>query len=242
MKIDVVRLPRELKPDHLNGRVAVVLDVLRATSTIAAALFNGASEIRISDSIEIAQAAASHFTGARVLAGERQALPPPGFDLGNSPGDFTAERIGGKTIFLSTTNGTRAIVAARGAAHVLTGALVNSASTARHLASLKLDVTLLCSGTDGEFAPEDYCGAGAVVDRLQYLTSVESSPTTVEAHRLFRKSRDDLPAFLRTTQGGRNVIRAGLEADIDFAARLDTLDVAVNVSGDPPAARRIILR
>src|SRR6185437_15784570 len=101
------------------------------------------------------------------ICGERQAVKPPGFDLGNSPGAFVAERVAGKILMMSTTNGTRAIIAARGASAVLIGALVNARAVTGALISTGLDVTLLCSGTEGEISLEYILGAGAVIQALR---------------------------------------------------------------------------
>ena len=109
MKIDVVPLPQMLTDEHVRDRVVVVFDVLRATTTIAAALAAGAEAIRVFDSLDAARSAAAAFAGDKLLCGELKCLPPPGFDLGNSPGTYLRDRVAGKMIFLSTTNGTRAL-------------------------------------------------------------------------------------------------------------------------------------
>src|SRR4051812_17496216 len=147
MKIDVVPLPRMLTDEQVRDRVVVVFDVLRATTTIAAALASGAREIRVFDSLDAAQAAWRQYNGDKLLCGESKCLPPPGFDLGNSPGAYQGKLVSDKTLFLSTTNGTRALVAARKAELLLTGALVNAASVAVALSNQLRDVTLLCAGT-----------------------------------------------------------------------------------------------
>src|SRR5690349_4455195 len=108
MKVDLVPLPRTLTEQLVRDRVVVVFDVLRATTTIASALAAGAKEVRVFDTIAALQDAAASYSGERLLCGERQCLPPPGFDLGNSPGAFVPEKVHGKTLFLATTNGTRA--------------------------------------------------------------------------------------------------------------------------------------
>src|SRR6185437_14796876 len=112
MNVDVVLLPRNLVPEQVAGRMVVVFDVLRATTSIAAALAAGVREIRVFDSLEGARAAASDVGEERLLCGEHKCLPPQGFDLGNSPGAFGTQHRG-RVMLLSTTNGTRAIVAAR---------------------------------------------------------------------------------------------------------------------------------
>jgi 2-phosphosulfolactate phosphatase len=220
-----------------------VFDVLRATTTMVSAIAAGAREVRVFDSLDVASAAAKSFEGgAKLLCGERNCLPPAGFDLGNSPGDFKSDRVKGSTIFLSTTNGTRAIVAANAATSRLVAGLINRRATAEALLQMKLDVTLLCAGTNQEPAPEDLLGAGAVIHSLNELTAVALNSVAIRAGGAFHDAREDLVGFLRSTAGGRNVIDAGLEQDIVFASRLDAVGTVVEVSGDPPVARRMIGR
>jgi 2-phosphosulfolactate phosphatase len=241
MTVDLVSLPRELRDRHLTDRAVVVFDVLRATTTITAALSQGAAEVRVFDSLASAASASRSFPGPKLLCGERECLPPPGFDLGNSPIDFTAGRVSGRTIFMCTTNGTRAIVAARAAGRLFAGALVNASATARALAELGADVTLLGAGTAGDAAPEDLFAAGAVVAAIKSIRTIDMSSEAAKALTLFENSRSRPRDFLRLTTGGRNVIAAGLERDIDFAADIDRFDIAVEIAGSPPVAtaRRI---
>src|SRR5690349_2895631 len=112
MTVDVVLLPRDLKPGQLKDRACVVFDVLRATTTMAAALAAGVEAIHLFDDLDGARAAASSHRGSKVLCGEAQCVAPAGFDLGNSPGQFVSSHRGA-TMFMCTTNGTRALLAAR---------------------------------------------------------------------------------------------------------------------------------
>src|SRR3954454_1719534 len=121
MRVDVVLLPSELKPNQLDGRAVVVFDVLRATTTITAALEAGVEQILVFPDIESVRRAKPGLAGA-LSCGEQSCFKPEGFDLGNSPGDLGPAHAG-KTLLMSTTNGTKAILAARGAARILTGAL-----------------------------------------------------------------------------------------------------------------------
>jgi 2-phosphosulfolactate phosphatase len=223
--VDVVLLPGQLEPRHLRGRIVVVFDVLRATTTMAAALAAGVQEIRVFGSLDEAAKAARRHEGPRILCGEANCLPPAGFDLGNSPGAFTRERHAGLTAYMSTTNGTRAIVAAKGAAAIYAGALVNASAVARAVGERGADVTLLCAGTGGAVAMEDVLGAGAVVARLARLAATNlESDIPLLARRLYEGTAD-LRAALTQSRGGRNVVAAGLDADIEFAAAVDSLDV-----------------
>ena len=242
MEIDVVLLPQHLQQAHLRERVVVVFDVLRATTTMAAALAAGVAEIRVFGDLDSARAAAAGAGQGALLCGEANCLPPPGFDLGNSPGAFSRALHAGRTLYMSTSNGTRAIVAAREAPVVLTGALVNASAVARAIAARwpDRDVTLLCSGTGGAVAMEDVLGAGAVLDACAAIGPVSpASDVAIMARRLFEARRCDLSAALTESLGGRNVIAAGLAADIEFAASLNQLNTVGFVEKQPLAVKRL---
>ena len=227
MKIDLVPLPSMLLPEHLDGRCVVIFDVLRATTCVAAALAAGAAEVRVFRGIDETRDAAAAFDGPKLLGGERDGVVIDGFDFGNSPGDMTPQRVGGKTLFLTTTNGTQAVAAARGAARRFVSAFVNLSATFRLVGPLGLDVTLLCSGTNGEPAGEDELAAVALRDLLRG----GPPPPARDPVRL------DL---LRDTHGGRNVRKLGQDADIDFAATVDLRNVACEVL-DGDVVRKITL-
>jgi len=234
MKVEAVILPRELDIASIADRTVVVFDVLRATTSMTAALAAGVKEIRVFDSLDGAMAAANAFGQPRLLCGERHTVPPPGFDLGNSPGQFDPARHAGITVFMSTTNGTRAIVAAKSAALLLTGALVNAVAVAKRAFAEGRDITLLCSGSDGQPSMEDLLGTGAVIDALQQLGQVDLENDVARvAVKLFGACRDSLPAVLRDTYGGHNIRRVHLDADIAFAARLSVLEVVGRVMDAP---------
>lgn len=238
MNVDVALLLRDLPTLAGKAVTVVVFDVLRATTTLAAALTAGVGEIRVYENTTLAREAAAGAEGV-LLCGEEQCLPPPGFDLGNSPGAFDPRIHRGRTVCMSTTNGTRAVIAAGGARRILIGAIVNASAVARALGRAGKDggdVVLLCAGTGGEVAAEDVIGAGAVLHALRPLGPVRLvSDVARMAEDLFVAHRSDLAGALRNTQGGRNVIAAGLEADIEFAARLDALDAVGEVrQGRPP--------
>jgi 2-phosphosulfolactate phosphatase len=235
LPVDVVLLPAELKrDDHLVGKSVVVFDVLRATSSMTAALAAGVKEIRIFGDVESAARAAVDAGEGRLLCGEVKCLPPPGFDLGNSPGAFDAAAHHGRTAFLATTNGTRAVIAAHGAAaHVLVGAIVNATAVARELRRLALNVTLLCAGTGGEVAMEDVLGAGAVLDSLTRLKTgrAHNDAASIALH-LFRACRDRLIEVMSEAAGGRNLIDVGLKRDIELCAQLDRFGDIVGIVRD----------
>jgi 2-phosphosulfolactate phosphatase len=234
MNVDVVLLPRDLKPGRLRDRACVVFDVLRATTTMAAALAAGVEAIHLFDNLDAARAAASGHRGSRLLCGEAQCVAPPGFDLGNSPGQFRASHHGA-AMFMCTTNGTRALLAAREAAILYTGAIVNASAVAETLRASGRDVTLLCAGTSGEVAMEDVIGAGAVIARLAPDGMNDIARAALDA---FDHGRNHLAGVLSETIGGINVRAAGLAEDIEFAARLDAVPVVGVAAGNPLIVRK----
>jgi 2-phosphosulfolactate phosphatase len=229
MNVQVVPLPKDLKPGHLRGRACVVFDVLRATTTMASALQAGVEAIHLFDNLDAARAAAESHRGARLLCGEAQCVAPAGFDLGNSPGQFISSHRGA-TMFMCTTNGTRALLAAREAAVLFTGAIVNASAVAEAVRATGREVTLLCAGTNGEVAMEDVIGAGAVIAALRADEMHETARVALNA---FEAGRNHLAGVLSETIGGVNVRQAGLSEDIDFAARLDAVPVVGVAAGDP---------
>jgi 2-phosphosulfolactate phosphatase len=155
------------------------------------------------------------------------------------PGALSAQSHHGQTLLMSTTNGTRAILAAGAASAIFAGALVNAAAVAQALVKTGGDVTLLCSGTEGEVSLEDTLGAGAVINALRGLTDVELVSDTAQiADGLFQCKRTDLLGALTGSRGGRNIIRAGLTPDLEFCARLDSLSVVGVVRGQAPVVTR----
>ncbi len=232
MHLDLVYHPRELEGRDLSGTCCVVLDVLRATTTMANALANGAAEIRVFAELEEAREAHARFDGPKLLAGERGCLPPEGFDLGNSPGAFGRDRVEGRTIFMSTTNGTRAIHACRSARHTLVGALLNASATARMIRALNLDVIFVCAGVDGAPGGEDVDGAATIAEmvlRLEPATSFSENLQREVAVASWLLPSIDRNTRLLGAPGGANLRRVGLVADIDFASQLDLVGTACEV-------------
>lgn len=227
--------PRELPADVSGGQV-VILDVLRATSTIVTALSAGAREVRLFDSLDAARQARLTVPVPALLAGEKDCLKPADFDVGNSPREHVTEKVGGATVLLATTNGTRAAVAAvrAGATSLLAGSLLNATATARALMP-QIDTRatyLLCAGTNGQHSLEDVLGAGAIVFALlqaTYRTDLALSDSAWMAYHAYAATRQRLGAALRLGQGGINVINAGLEDDIDFCARPDAMAVVARI-------------
>ena len=165
--VDAVSLPDHLVPGQLRGKTAVVIDVLRATTTIVEALRCGARTVVPVASVDGARMVA-HDRPESILCGERGGLKPDGFVLGNSPLEYHSEVVSGHDCVLTTTNGTRALHMVSEADEVLVGSIINADAVCSWLRKDQRDVVLVCSGTDGCVSFEDCLGAGVIIDRLGF--------------------------------------------------------------------------
>jgi 2-phosphosulfolactate phosphatase len=211
-----------LSPERLAASTCVVIDVIRATSTIVTALANGASGIQ-----PVAEASDAFALKARnpeaILAGERGGKPLPGFDLGNAPEDFTPERVSGRHILLTTTNGTRALAACSGARAVMTAAFLNLDAVALQMLELGPPWIVVCAGFEGRFGADDAMVAGALAITLDQPHAMAS---------LYRSVQTRLDEALLGSLAGRELIKAGLEKDVPFCAQLNRFDTVPSLGPD----------
>lgn len=239
--VNVFLLPQHFEPETLRGGIALVMDVLRATTTIISALANGATCVIPCGDIETAKNAAARFgLGEALLGGERGGVAIAGFDLDNSPLSYTAERVAGKTVVLTTTNGTVALLRSQCADRVLVAALVNRSAVARAIGGDGRTVHLVCAGTDGAVTSEDLLCAGAIATQLQThgaVTSRDDLPlVATDLWAAESSSPERLLTALRASRGGRNLVELGYDVDIEFAARVDSIDLVAEYF---PATGRI---
>ena len=216
--LNVHFLPNLVEPGELAGHVSVVIDVLRASTTITTALNSGAEKILPSLTVEEAIQMADERQGA-LLGGERQGEKLPGFDFGNSPAEYSRERVGGKTIIFTTTNGTKAMAQCAESTRILIGSLVNRSAVCRMVAHQQ-HVDIVCAGTNGKFSMEDALAAGAIAGALpgwQLNDAAYVSKTLWESQ--------DPEQVLAKSLGGRNLIRLGMQSDLALAAQLDQYDL-----------------
>lgn len=224
MKVEVVFTPAELAGVDLGDRVVVVLDVLRATSTIVEALANGAKAVTpvsaIDDAVRVAQGVGREQV---LLAGERRSLKIERFDLGNSPLEFTPERVAGKLVVLTTTNGTVAVLASESARRVLIGSYLNLDAVAKELVRDGGPAMIVCSGRERRFALEDALCAGALVRRTAGRAGepLEMNDAAHAAVELLGVYGGDVAGTFAATAAGRQLIDAGLEADLEYCTRVD---------------------
>ncbi|MDD4239747.1 MAG: 2-phosphosulfolactate phosphatase [Desulfotomaculaceae bacterium] len=227
MKFDVISTAGEIKEERLAGRTSIVLDILRATSTIVTALACGCREVAPVETVAEALAILEQRPDV-ILGGERERLLIPGFHLGNSPLEYMQEKVEGKIVVLTTTNGTRAISrAAAGSGPVLIGSLLNAKAVAREALNTGLDIVLICAGTRGEFSLEDTAAAGIIIKELHNLTKsiLPGSDLAVAARRLGEVYAHNPMQALYDSLHGQKLARMGLAADMEWCARLNYYDL-----------------
>ena len=224
-------LPRLFEPDDVVGSIVVVVDILRASTTITHALAHGADCVIPCGTVEEALAVRNDLpTGTCLLGGERGGVRINGFDLSNSPTDYGPDVVRGKSIGFTTTNGTRALIRAEKANHVLIGAFVNLSAVTDRLRTSELPVHIVCAGTNGQITGEDVLFAGAVVSQLVDRCA-EDFETTDSARIALDHWRQEsgngsaaaLQAALRRSKGGQNLIELGYDHDIATAANTDSV-------------------
>jgi 2-phosphosulfolactate phosphatase len=215
---------------EVQGRVVAVIDVLRASTSIVVALANGARAVIPFDSSEEVVTRAKSFERSQVrLAGERRLHAIPGFDLGNSPREFTRDSVDGKTVLFTTTNGTSALLAVQGARDVVIASYVNfSAVLAMLRAAVRggTDVAILCAGRDKQFALEDAACAGRYARWVtRRVTGADLNDAALACTLLDRRYGDNITRLFEDATHGRALAEAGYAEDLTLCASLDTYPV-----------------
>lgn len=215
-------VPEQAGP--LRGRTAVVIDVIRATTSLLVMLERGCAEVFILPSIEAVRSYRRAHPGV-LMAGEQHGLPPEGFDFGNSPEAFARAALADRRVAFATTNGTRAMRAAAGAAVVFLGCLRNRTAAARSAVVSAGEagegLCLICAGRDGFFSLDDAYTAGAIADAtVDAVPDARLTDAAMAARLLYQNAGDPLALF-RRTRAGRNVIEVGLEGDLPYCAAVD---------------------
>jgi 2-phosphosulfolactate phosphatase len=226
--------PERLTPERLAQSVAVVIDVLRATTTIVYALAAGCGAVWPIEEVEDARRVAGQMRAGRVLlGGERDGVPPEGFDLGNSPGEYTCARCKGTTLVLTTTNGTRALLRAAAASRTLVAGFVNFSAVCEQLADEARPVDIVCAGYHDEAALEDALLAGALVEFLCEQGAVSLNDAARLAWDCFENHGRVLDGALEISTGGAHLRGLGYDEDIRAAARVDQFAIVPEVRRDP---------
>lgn len=228
MKIHVLLSPHSADELYFTGKTVVVIDVLRATTVINTALSNGAKEVIPVNTIEFAMKVSGTNT---LLCGERNTKMIEGFNLGNSPLDYTEEVVSGKSIILFTTNGSKSVVKAKFAEKVFIASFNNLEALSKRLVDLGNDIVILCSGAEGLFCIEDTVCAGKLIRKIEKIKPeiefTDAARASIELNKSFGK---DITSMLRDCEHGRKLIENDFEKDIDACAELSTLEICPEFS------------
>jgi 2-phosphosulfolactate phosphatase len=224
MHIDIQLFPFPPSPHLLSGRRVVVIDILRATSVIVRAISQGAKEIIPVITVEEAFQLVKRFPrDTTLLGGERGSQRVKGFDLGNSPREYTSEKVGGKSLILTTTNGTRAFHSVSSAAEILVGSFFNVTATAQRCLDKDDNLLIYPSGDEGDFSLEDTVCGGMLVDRIikigqkpQQLTDASQAALV-----LYQRFQSNLSEALSLSHHGRELIDQGYGDDLPYCALVD---------------------
>jgi len=234
MKLDVLFSPVQADELFFTGKTTVVIDVLRASSTIITALTNGAKEVVPVGTVEFAvKVSGGIFGGQTLLGGERNTKKIEGFALGNSPSEYTEEIVSGKSIVFYSTNGSRAIVKAKYSANLFICSFNNLKALAKHLKKLNEDVIILCSGNNNFFNLEDSVCAGMLISELIGESKKnELADASISAMTLFKSFGKNIFKMLAETDHGRLLINNGFEEDLKACAELDNSGVIPFYAGN----------
>ena len=230
MRLDVFFTPIQAKPADTAGRLVVIVDVLRASTTVATALGNGAKTVMpLEGADEVISRSKEFHRSQIILAGEQKMLPISGFDLGNSPQDFTKKAVEGKTILITTTNGTRALLGVQGARDIVIASYVNFTAVLAMMkvaASSNTDIAIICAGEEGGFTLEDPACAGRYVRALpkradgMQLNDAASASVLIE-----KKYGENIAKLFKESAHGQALEEAGFGDDLVAAAKVDSYPV-----------------
>jgi 2-phosphosulfolactate phosphatase len=231
MQVQVISSVNEASSAKFHHKTAIIIDVLRATSTIISAIEAGASCVLPAETVMEARALQKP---GDLLGGERFCRKIAGFDLGNSPDEYSEQNVAGKRVILTTTNGTRAIHKSMRADYVLTASLLNAEASAKAALDLRRDVVLLCAGSHDEFAIEDGLCAGLVLNKLQELggAPVETDDFGIAMLALYRNRANHIVETLLSGMSGKRLCKLGFKKDVEACAAVDVYQTVPRLNGD----------
>ena len=220
MRINVLFSPVNADELYFTNKTVVVIDVLRASSTIITALMNGAKEIVPVATVEFAvKVSGGMFGGKTLIGGERNTKKIDGFAIGNSPFEYSREVVENKYIVYYSTNGSKAIVKAKFAEELIVCSFNNLSAVSKHLLTLNKDVEILCAGNDNLFSLEDSVCAGKLIKKIKKKNkNLEVSDSGSAALALFDRFGEDIFSLLRNSEHGQKLLENGFEKDVKYCS------------------------
>jgi len=227
MDVEVFLTHSNVTEDDVRDRTVVVIDVLRACSTIATALQSGARAVMpVPDMAEASKIAANLDPDVYRLGGERDAEKIEGYHLGNSPLEYTPDVVSERDVILNTTNGTKALSRAKSARHLVAGCFLNAGRIVNFIEEANTDVAIICAGRQNRLSLEDTLCAGLMLSRL--WSGAEPDRATDAAHTaytLFQTDSGNVGTALRRANHAQNLADRGYNVDVDYCFQVDTLPV-----------------
>ena len=224
MNIDLMISADDIKKEKIIDKSVIVVDMLRATSVICTAINNGCSKVIPVLTIEEALETAGDDRGRYILGGERKALKIEGFNCSNSPLEYTKAMVLGKTLIITTSNGTRAIKGCEGAKNILIGALINADAVARKIVELGNDVVIVNSGTLGEFSMDDFICSGYIIERIKKYVEVNLSDIATTSNYVY-KNNENVVDFVQYAKHYKRIMELNFKDDLDYCCKKDIMSV-----------------
>jgi len=227
VRVDVEFAAKDAFRAVKRGDLIIAVDVLRCSSSIVNAFVNGVKAVVPAETLREAFALREQHSDY-LLAGERRGRKLRGFDFGNSPWEFVQEAVDGRTLIMTTTSGTGALVRCRGAEHVLVGAFLNAEAVAKEAAAIaqrnELDVSFVLAGEKGLFSLEDFLCAGAIASGFP-IGAFDFSDEALAAVLAFECAKNTLGESVRKSRHAKHLIELGFERDIEFSCMLNRFDL-----------------
>jgi len=225
--LDVLLKPGDIAPERIRGKTIVVVDVLRASTSIVTALAHGAKKVIPCSTVEEAwEAAKSEQQKDVLLCGERSGKRISGFDLGNSPLNYSNDHVRGKTIVFTSTNGSQMISIVKTGDAVIIGGFINSQAVVEFIIDSSRDCLFACSGSEGRFSLEDTVCAGMMIQKIEDQVgedNIQKTDEALTAQILYQHHSSDLDGMIRNCQHGKYLQSIGFAEDLKLCISVDTL-------------------
>ena len=226
MKIDVIISADDIKEAKIQGKSVVVIDVLRATSVIVTAISNGSREVIPVVDVDAAREIAKKDKNMYLLGGERRALKIDGFDFSNSPLEYKASIVKGKTVVMTTTNGTKAIKGSTAAKNIIIGAMINAKAVSQRIQELGNDVVIVNAGTYGQFSIDDFICTGYIISKLKENKKSNLELTDIATTALYvYEQNKDITSFIKYANHYNVIKDLGLYEDLKYCCSKDIVDI-----------------
>lgn len=222
MNITLIPSVKYINKEDVKNNTVVIIDVLRATSVITTALNNGAKEVIAAMEIDEALNLRKDNT---FLGGERKAKKIEGFDFANSPLEYTKEKVLGKTIVMTTTNGTVAINKSIGAYKIYIGCMLNGIEVAKRAVKAKRDIVIVCAGTGGKFSLDDFICGGKIISNIKAICDVNMDDFAAAAFMAYYNNKDNVKEYIKMASHYKYLISIGLKEDIDYCFEEDIIKI-----------------